>query len=50
MADEYRAAADCLRRKAEGTEGEPKTGFLNTFLDGYFYALKLFEQAEADYA
>jgi hypothetical protein len=47
MTDEYRAAADCLRRKAERNEGESKTGFLNSFLDGYFYALKLSKQEEA---
>lgn len=40
-AEEYRAAAACLRRKLKGKDGESKTAYLNTFLDGYFYALKL---------
>jgi hypothetical protein len=47
MADEYSAAADCLRKIFKG-DADSKTACLNTFLDGYFYALKLFEKEEAN--
>jgi hypothetical protein len=47
MADEYQAAADGLRKKIKG-DAESKKVFLYHFLDGYFYALKLFEKEEAN--
>jgi hypothetical protein len=50
MADDYKASADCLRGKLKRDKGVFKVGYLNNFLDGYFYALKLFEKEEADYA
>jgi hypothetical protein len=47
LAKDYEAAAECFRRKVKGEDGAFKAGFLNTFLDGYFYALELVRKAEA---